>query len=251
MNRSLIVNADDFNLTRGVDRAILECHDNGIVSSTTFMANLPVENSTVRQLKKRKRLGLGIHLNATFQFPVSNPARVRSLLKDGKFRKVGEQLARPPKAKELLHEYSTQIERFIKIFGCKPTHLDTHHQLHNDPFFLGVLAETGRKFRLPIRASSLMLQSKYAAFRKQTVARFFFGNLTPEGHWTHGPLETILQNLPSGVSEIMCHPGVVDSDLKAVSSFTTGRAVEHRVFASPFFRKLLVEQGVALRHYGV
>ena len=80
---------------------------------------------------------------------------------------------------------------------------------------------------------------------------YFFGNLTPEGHWTPEPLEVILKNLPVGVSEIMCHPGIVDADLKAVSSFTTGRAVEHRVFSSGFFRKILADSGVKLVHFGM
>ncbi len=252
MNRSLIVNADDFNLTRGVDRAILECHDRGIVSSTTFMVNLPVEARTLSELKKRKKLGVGIHLNVTFRNPVLPSARVRSLLKaDGGFKKMPDQLSRLPKAGELAAEYSAQIEKFIRCFGRKPTHLDTHHQMHNHPFFLKILAETGRKYKIPIRKSALMNQSAFAHLRAQSPAFFFFGNLTPEGHWTKVPLENILRNIPMGLSEIMCHPGIVDKDLKSVSSFTTGRAVEHRLLASPALRKLLSEEGVTLRHYGV
>lgn len=252
MSRILIVNADDFNLTRGVDRAILECHDKGIVSSTTFMANLETEEHTVRELKKRKRLGVGIHLNVTFRFPVLKSAKVKSLLKeDGAFRKVGEQLARPPKAAELAAEYSAQIERFIKTFGRKPTHLDTHHQVHNHPFFLDVLAAVAHKFQLPIRSSCLMLQSQYARYRRRSITQFFFGNLTPEGHWTRLPLETVLENLPEGRSEIMCHPGVIDADLKAVSSFTKGRDTEHALFSRPALRKLLELRLIKLAHYGV
>lgn len=252
MTRALIVNADDFNLTRGVDRAILDCHDSGIVSSTTFMANLPIEVRTVSDLKKRKKLGVGIHLNVTFQRPLSPAWKIRSLLReDSSFKKMGDQLARLPKASELAIEYAAQIERFVSAFGRKPTHLDTHHQMHNHPFFLDVIYETGKKFRLPIRSSCLMLQSKYAKFKKQSITSFFFGSLLPQDHWTMGPLENLLRHIPQGISEVMCHPGIVDADLKAVSSFTTGRAVEHQVLSSPRLRKLLEDQGVVLRHYGV
>lgn len=247
------MNADDFNLTRGVDRAILECHDRGIVSSTTFMANLPVASSTVHELKKRKKLGVGIHLNVTFSKPVLAKMKVRSLTAGQEsFKKLKEQLGKLPSSSELFSEYAAQIQKFIKIFGKKPTHLDTHHQMHNHPFFLKVLSETAKKFQVPMRTSCLLNQP--ALLRKlkpPIVTDYFFGNLTPEGHWTHEPLETLLNNLPSGVSEIMCHPGIVDKDLKAVSSFTTGRAVEHRVFSSGFFRKILSDQGVRLVHFGM
>lgn len=249
----MIVNADDFNLTRGVDRAILECHDRGIVSSTTFMVNLPIESSTVSSLKKRKSLGVGLHLNVTFDRPVLTAVKIKSLTGGQvSFRKMKEQLAGLPSASELFHEYSAQVQKFIKVFGRKPTHLDTHHQMHNHPFFLKVLTETAKTFKVPMRTSCLLTQSALLKkIKSPIVTDYFFGNLTPEGHWTAGPLEVILKNLPSGVSEMMCHPGIVDADLKAVSSFTTGRAVEHQVFSSPRFRKILADQSVRLVHFGM
>lgn len=249
----MIVNADDFNLTRGVDRAILECHDRGIVSSTTFMVNLPVASSTVRELKKRKTLGVGLHLNVTFKSPILGAPKIKSLTSGhGSFRKMKEQLDGLPAASELFSEYSAQVQKFIKVFGRKPTHLDTHHQMHNHPFFLKVLTEAAKTFKVPMRTSCLLTQSALLKKLKSPIATdYFFGNLTPEGHWTAEPLEVILKNLPEGVSEIMCHPGVVDADLKSVSSFTTGRAVEHRVFSAPRFRKILSDSGVRLVHFGM
>lgn len=253
MSRFLIVNADDFNLTRGVDRAILYCHDRGIVSSTTFMINLPVASSTVRDVKKRKELGVGLHLNVTFNKPLLKTSKVKSLTGGHEnFRKMKEQLGVLPSASELFSEYSAQIEKFVKVFGRKPTHLDTHHQMHNHPFFLKVLSEIAKRFKVPMRTSCLLRQSSiFEKLKPPVVTDYFFGNLTPEGHWTHEPLEVILKNLPSGVSEVMCHPGIVDGDLKSVSSFTTGRAVELAVFSSGIFRKILSDYGIRLVHFGV
>ncbi|MBI3306286.1 MAG: ChbG/HpnK family deacetylase [Candidatus Omnitrophica bacterium] len=249
MKRVLIVNADDCNLTRGVTRAILECHDTGIVSSTTFMANLPVEPSTVRELKKRKNLGLGIHLNITFSKPVSKAGPIKSLLApNGNFRKLAEQFSKLPRASQVLEEYSAQIRHFKSIFGVLPDHLDTHHQVHDHPFFFGILIEAAKKSRLPIRRSALM--NSRLKMTNVVSPEFTFGNLTAEGYWRAGPLEAILRNLPEGVSEIMCHPGICDRELKTVSSFTTGREAERKLFRAPSLRRLLQSSGIALGRYG-
>ena len=251
MQRVLIVNADDCNLTPGVTRAILECHDRGILTSTTFMANLPVEAQTVRELKRRRNLGVGIHLNVTLGAPVEKPRHVRSLLEPGigTFRKRANQLAHLPETGDLAGEYRAQIERFIRLFGRRPTHLDTHHQLHDHPFFLKVLAGVARSLGLPMRRSKLFVQKEMRSGIKSTD--FFFGNLSPEGYWRPGPLETVLTHLPEGVSEIMCHPGKNDAALAALSSFTEGREEELRLFSSPGIRRLTENLGISRAHFGL
>ena len=250
MKRLLIVNADDCNLTPGVTKAILDCHDRGILTSTTFMINLPVETPTVRALIKRKNLGVGLHLNMTLGQPVSHPKQIRSLLSsEGRFRKVHEQLAKPPRAGEILTEYQNQIRRFRKIFGRLPTHLDTHHQIHDRPFFFQLLLKTARKNGLPVRRSQQTLTGIQKSSYKTTD--YFFGNLTTEGYWRKEALETILKNLPEGVSEMMCHPGKNDASLKKISSFTAGREVEWHLFRAPFFKQLISRLGVTLTHFGL
>ena len=281
MKRVLIVNADDCNLTSGVTQAILEGHDRGIVSSTTFLVNLAVEQKTVTAIRRRKKLGVGLHLNITLGRPVSTPGQVRSLIgKDRNFLKVGAALCGRPRnrhlgghpgpplrnSREIAVEYQNQILRFQKIFGRRPTHLDTHHQVHNHPLFFRVLAQVARRNRLPIRRSTQHLIARHpersegsrdpsVASRPQDDAvkttDYLFGNLSPEGYWRPGPLEAILENLPEGISEVMCHPGKNDSDLAAISSFTAGRAAEWRLFRLPALRKLLREKGILLSHFGL
>ncbi len=251
MKTLLIVNADDCNLTPGVTQAILDCHDEGILTSTTFMINLPVESKTIREIKKRKNLGVGIHLNVTLAEPVSKSSKIRSLLADGgRFKKLKEQLNHLPKAAELAIEYQSQIDLFKRIFARRATHLDTHHQVHGHPFFLNVLMQVAKQNHLPIRRSCLMptLQNQQ---QKIKTTDFFFGNLTPEGYWRPGPLETVLAHLPEGVSEIMCHPGRNDSDLKKISSFTTGREHEYRLFSSPRLKKEIARLPLQPTHYGL
>lgn len=247
--RLLIVNADDANLTPGVSQAILEAHATGIVTSTTLLVNLPLEATTVRAFKAAKSLGVGIHLNVTLGAPVSSPQKLNSLISgDGMFRKRDSQVHHPPEKKEVALEYKNQILLFKKHFGRLPTHMDTHHQVHDHPLYWDALIKTAKYFRLPVRRSLLSGKMKRAM---PACAARVLGDLNPEGYWRKNALLSVLRSLAPGISEVMCHPGIVDSDLRKITSFTTGRAHEFRLFRSPFLRRWIAAQGIRLTHYGM
>jgi len=248
MNRILIVNADDCNLTSGVTEGILECHHSGIVTSTTWLVNLPVaKESLFRSVRKSKRLGVGVHLNITLGRPVSDIKKVRSLIdKTGQFKKRPRQLGKSPVAGQVALEYENQISKFRKLFSRKPTHLDTHHQLHDHPLFFKVLVKVAARHRLPIRRSRLM--PPFGGQWKTT--NYFFGDFSPSGHWRPKSLRSVIGHLPEGISEIMAHPGHNDADLRAVSSFAAGRTAEFRAFSASSLRKHAQVNSVKLRHFG-
>lgn len=249
LRRLLIVNADDANLTQGVNQAILNAHAEGIVTSATFLINLPVEEKTVAGFKRAGRLGLGLHLNISLGRPVTIPARVSSLTCEAGFRKRDSLLEKLPAAYEVALEYQSQIRLFRKCFGRMPTHLDTHHQLHDHPFFLRVLTETAKSFRLPIRRSSLW-NRKTGRLPVLSSDRLW-GDLRPQKYWRKKSLTEALKKIPSGITEVMCHPGKVDPALKAVTSFTTGRYKEYQIFAARDLRKWVESRGIELTHYGM
>jgi len=259
MSRMLIVNADDGNLTQGVTEAILDCHDHGIVTSASWLVNLPWEDRTVRSIRRRSRLGVGLHLNVTLGLPVSKPQKVRSLTdRQGSFRRKEQQLSRLPKEAELALEYESQINHFRKIFNRYPTHLDTHHQVHDHPFFFRVISHVAHRYQLPIRRSQAMLPRTHrkmrpgaSPLRKLKTTDYLFGSLNPSDFWRQDTLESILWNLPEGMSEIMCHPGRDDRDLRSISSLTKGRASEFRLFRSASLRKRLKKHAILLSHYGL
>ncbi len=151
--KTLIINADDCNLTSQVTGAILKAHENGIVTSTTFLINLPVEQGDVRQLLARKKLGVGLHLNVTLGKPVAKPELIRSLLqKDGRFKKKDQYSEKKlPPVSEITEEFKAQLQRFVKVFKRLPTHVDVHHHMHDFRPFLDALAAIARKYKLPIR----------------------------------------------------------------------------------------------------
>ncbi len=245
----LIVNADDCNLTEGVTSSILDCHDRGIVTSTTFLVNLPIVSPAVRRLKARRGLGIGLHLNVTLGEPVSPRVRVPGLVdEDGKFGRLRGTKTAGIKPRELYGEYLAQAELFRKVFGRLPTHLDTHHQLHDFPLFYKVLVEVARRYRLPVRRSRLMKGKETGGIR---MPGRLFGSLDPECCWTRELLSATLRRLPDGVSEIMCHPGKNDAALRAISSLNKGRAQEARIFSSGRWRRTADKLGIVLTHYGV
>lgn len=245
--RQLVINADDCNLTKGVTRGILEAHDRGLVTSTTLLINLPLEIETVRRLKKRRRLGLGLHLNVTLGHPVSPASRVRSLVKDGRFRRPPDYVERAPSLQELIREYEAQIVLFQRHFGTKPDHLDTHHHLHDrEPFFKAV-ATVGKRWRLPIRRSQMFQRERYEK-ETQTLRTTdcLFGNLEAEFIWEETPFLGIVETLPEGTSEIGCHPGYCDAELRGISSFREAREKELKLFSDSRLRKILSQLGIEL-----
>src|SRR5207244_5428601 len=92
--RSLIVNADDYGLTAGVSRGIIDAHRRGIVTSTTLLVNRPVDPALIEALQS-SGLGVGLHMNLTLGPPVAPAKRVASLLDgEGRFVRDAREAAR-------------------------------------------------------------------------------------------------------------------------------------------------------------
>ena len=130
--RVLIVNADDFGLTRGVSRGILESYRRGIVTSTTLMVNRDADPAQLEDLRS-SGMGVGLHVNLTLGAPVSDTKRVASLLDDaGQFVRDARAQAQRARPEEARIEIGNQIEAFRRLMGRFPTHLDSHHHVARD-----------------------------------------------------------------------------------------------------------------------
>jgi len=249
--RSLIVNADDCNLTSGVTRAILDCHARGIVSSTTWLVNLPAKPDEVTAVRD-SGLGVGLHLNVSLGAPLSNLSDIRSLVtEEGLFKKRNDYVLRVPTAADLVKEYIKQIVKFEKVFGRLPTHLDTHHQLHDETVFMQALAHVAREKKLPVRRSALMSSPDFSRhYPGMLTTQSLFGNLDAKAFWTAEKLEGIIKALLPGTAEVMCHPGIWDADLQKLSSMTVPREKEHELFSSPHLKSVLEKHKIRLIHFG-
>lgn len=271
--RRLIVNADDFGLSPAVSGGILEAHTKGIVTSTTMMVNFPTADAAAAMALTAPRLGVGIHLNATGGPPVLRPEEVPSLLgPSGRFRRDYYALRYRIDVDELRREWRAQIEKFLS-FGLKPTHLDSHHHVHHLPPFLTVAVELAKEYGIPnirlVHQHDLrggfsinpteLLYRRYA--RRAELALATAGLKTPdrvlgcataagEPALTVDRLVTWLHNLSDGTSELMCHPGYVDEELRYRSSLLDHRVRELEVLIDPAARAAIKDSGIELINYG-
>src|ERR1043165_8189549 len=129
--KRLIVNADDFGLTSGINRAVIEGHCHGIITSTTVMVNMPGFADAARLAREHPSLGVGLHLNITQGQPLALASQVRSLTNErGEFwQKSSATLWRALKNElrvdEVAIELRAQIEKALAA-GIRLTHIDGH-----------------------------------------------------------------------------------------------------------------------------
>jgi predicted glycoside hydrolase/deacetylase ChbG (UPF0249 family) len=274
MSRQLIVNADDFGRTRGVSAGILRAHLDGIVTSTTAMMNLPgVVPDLHRARTEAPQLGLGVHLNFTVGRPLL-PVEWCSSLVDGHghFLTRDVLMAQPDRitADELHAELKSQITAFKNAMDRLPDHIDAHQFVHLYPPLFRVYLDLAESFKLPLRipfprivteldqvppiigdvppetAKSMLHADRQflvePEFKSPThfVATFYDQQATLEH------LLSVIENLPDGTTELMTHPGLVDDQLKAESSYHVQREQEVAVLTDPQVMARLTELDIKL-----
>ena len=251
MPARLIVNADDFGLTPGVNRAIAELHAAGALTSATLMATGPAFDDAVQLAARHPWLGVGCHVVLIDGRPVSPPHLVPTLLGDDglNFRASLKDfilaLSRGRvSAAELEREITAQIQ-FLQQAGIHVTHLDTHKHTHVAPEvaapLLRVAEATGiRAVRNPFEEPWSLRLGQTRTLRLLAVAgtRLFrrrFLNLpqirsgrvvttlgtigiSATGRLNQATLKAILDALPDGTWELVCHPGYHDSDLDRITT---------------------------------
>ena len=265
MNKQLIVNADDYGRAPGVSRGILTAHQEGIVTSTTVMINQPGVEGQLAEALACPRLGVGLHLVFTAWRPVLPPEAVTGLVDDsGLFLEQHDVWARaeriPPA--QLQAELSAQLERFVSLAGHLPDHLDCHHFVHLYPPFFQVYADLAAQFQLPVRvpfppeteflqaAKTLpflegfprdlvrgMIVTDSALIKARRLAHpdRFIGTFFGRDAVSLETLLGLLETLPDGVTELMCHPAFDDPAL-ASSSYRAEREIELHLLTQPAVR---------------
>jgi hopanoid biosynthesis associated protein HpnK len=283
--RRLIVNADDFGLTRGVNRAIVEASSNGIVTSSTLMANGQAFEDAIVHAKSASRLSIGCHVVLVDGSPVLGGQQASTLFDqkadDGRFydglgafalRAVSGRVD----ADEIEAEVTAQIRK-LQSAGVSVSHLDTHKHTHILPQVLRALLRAARTcgvpaVRNPFGPVRFSILAKYPRLWKRygqvTVLNRLGGRfrnsvtnagmLTTDG--TVGVVATgamdsylfrsIVDSLPEGTWELVCHPGYNDAELGSIRTrLRESRAVELRLLTSPKALELLVRSGVQLISY--
>jgi predicted glycoside hydrolase/deacetylase ChbG (UPF0249 family) len=246
--RRLIVNADDYGLTAGVSRGILEAHRVGIVTSTTLLVNRPVDPALIDELKA-SGLGVGLHMNLTLGPPVAPATRVPSLVDgEGRFVRDAREAAKRARADEARIELGMQIDEFRRIMGRFPTHLDSHHHVGRHEPILDLVLDFARAIRVPVRTQDPEVRA-IARQRALKTPDHFMGESGPDAYWSSERVLAHLRELPGGVTEFMTHPGYYDDDL-AYSRYGRQRETEMTGLTDPAARALIERAGIRLIHFG-
>lgn len=217
----LIVNADDFGYSKGVNLGILEAHLNGIVTSATIMTNMPGFDHAVELAKQHPTLRVGIHLVLTCGKPVST--NVSTLVDEkGDFLSLSYvKEHRSFSLDDVKREWRAQIQRFLAT-GLIPSHFDSHHHVHTLPELLPVVQELSALYKLPVRSSTQGPLPNVIPYSNVFVDTFYASGLSEKYFDT-------LANRPDlqgKIVEIMTHPAFLDGDILRGSSYTIDRVKE-------------------------
>jgi len=282
--RRLIINADDFGYTSGVNRAIVEAHTHGVVTSSTLMATGAAFAEAVSLSAGLPRLSTGCHVVLIDGMPALDPEKIPSLTESRRFRDgltgfAAQALVGRMAADEIAAEARAQIQK-IQAAGIAVSHIDTHKHAHLFPRVLRPLLKAARECgvfavrnpfgpRLPLRSHQLFtkpnLWTRYAEL--QVLQRFADkfraaidreGFATPDGTLgieVTGTLderlfEAIASAIPDGTWEFVCHPGYNDGELQAANTrLRASREMELRVLTLPSARQILAQRGIELISY--
>lgn len=284
--KRLIVNADDFGFTRGVNAGIVRAYETGIVTSTTIMANGAAFQDAVELARENPGLGVGCHMTIVGGQPVADISRIPSLVDDERtlpstLTKLMIKLARGSvSTDEIANEFRAQLERVVGA-GIRPTHLDTHKHSHTHAQVMEALARVAGEFgikcvRNPFeglfarpRLSSLskwayLKQSALSAAIQPGAVQFnrlarTYGLKTPDrfigvrltGMLDSAAIRSMMESLSEGTTELMCHPGVSDDDLnRAKTRLRREREHELEALCDPELKRFAAEQGIELINFG-
>lgn len=279
----LIVNADDFGLSRGINDAIFAAHTDGILTSASLMANQPASEHAVELLHKMPHLGVGVHLNLTSGTPVLSPREVPSLVgDDGAFRPpdaLFQKLWRfQVSAAHVEAEFRAQI-RWLKDRGVQLLHADSHLHVHIYPAALGpfirALKREGiKRIRAPrctvwpahgptggphagAIARRLLVHGYRTALQKTALRNFLmphsrisFRAAERRDHSSIGRCwTTALDHLPAATFELACHPGFFERGFSESDRIAAQRQEETKWLTSDDLRQAVARNRVQLIRY--
>ena len=282
MKKKLIVNADGFGFTSGVNRGIIDSIEKGIVRSTSALANMPAIEEVGEFQKRFPDVSIGIHFNLTVGKPVSSLEEVQSLVNaKGEFfgkEFVPRLLTGRIKFAEMVRELDNQVKRLVEL-GVRPTHFDGHQNKHLYPQFFLAALRVAKKWNIKcMRSHNRCLFIKggnrlkkllfyYVSHPQRAITHSISRALTWYAHLNNirtadrlitpgyadhskkSSLETwlgIIETLPPGINEIYCHPGYPDDFLAKHAVYVEERKIEVEVLTNPELKQAIKEQGIQL-----
>jgi chitin disaccharide deacetylase len=221
--RYLIVNADDFGQTAGINRGIVEAHERGVVTSASLLVLHPAAAEAAELARRHPALSVGLHLD------YGEWGRVRDT-----WYPIYEVDARSPRA--ALRAARRQLERFRELMGRDPTHLDSHQHAHRIEPVQAVALTLAAELGVPLRHFTDAVRYQ-GSFYGHVNGEPRLEAITPEA------LAALIAELQPGVTEIGCHPGYPEG---LYSSYCDERRTELATLCSPVVRSSLATYAIEL-----
>lgn len=249
MERVLIVNADDFGLSKGQNFGIIEACKNGLVTSTTALVNGAAISHAAQLSRCVPELAVGMHFVLTLGEPLT---AMPGLTREGRLGKWIWQMAEEDTLPldEIARELESQYRRFIELFGQEPTHIDSHHHVHMItqiyPIVAAFAREKGVALRIDRQLATLSGLAQDAARSSEGFASEFYGESVSQ--------TLFLQTLDASLArdekslEVMCHPAFVDNTIMG-SAYCYPRLTELDVLTSETLKLAVAERGYRLGTY--
>ena len=226
--RGLIVNADDFGQSSGVNRGVARAHEEGIVTSATLMVRWPAAEEAAAYALAHPALSVGLHLDLGEWEHADGEWRARYEVVD------------PNDHEAVEAEVAAQVDEFRRLLGRHPTHLDSHQHVHRQEPVRSALRRAGDRLGIPVRQASDAVR-----YRGDFYGQDGRGWPVPDAI-TVDALVALLESLPEGVTELGCHPGEPDG---LDSTYRTERATEVATLCDPRVRSAVGRLGLRLHSF--
>lgn len=238
----LIVNADDFGLSEGVNYGIVSAFKNGIVKSTTAMVNMPAFKHGVELLKENQGLGCGVHLTLSLGKPVLNDHKT-IVDENGNFHRriTNELVSEKFDLEEVYREFCCQIDTAME-HGVNISHLDSHHHVHTLASLKPVIEKIVNKYELPIRGGF-----EEAIDYDNVIALIdsFYNENVTEDYFKRN----IDKLKEFDKVDLMSHPAFIDKSLYNATSYSLKRMDEYEILISDSVKDLLEENNIVITNY--
>lgn len=268
--RRLIIEADDFGISPGVNEGIRKALNSGLVKSTNVLINFPYATEALDLQASYPDISIGVHINLTCGYPISKISEVKSLVEPstGKFYEYKDFNRRLIYGKirlgELKREMEAQINKAFEL-GLRITHINSHHGIHSNPIIFALLLKVGakrgiNKLRATTRYYPYLSRGKRGNFLKRFLGRLEkiyskLYNYKMVDYYLVLKNKNILNNwlylsgIPAGTSETSCHPGYVDDILKNFSEYTYEREEELDILVSENLKEFFIRNSITLISY--
>lgn len=223
--RFLVVNADDFGMSRAINRGIVEAHERGIVTSASLLVLGPAAKEAASYAVRRPELGLGLHVD------------LGEWAWDGAGWRAVYKRVPLDDPSAIADEVETQLRAFRDLVGRGPMHLDSHQHVHRQEPARGVILAFSKALGVPLRECTEGVRF-WGAFYGQTN----HGESLPDMIGVEALLG-FLDKLQPGITELACHPGADDGP---GPGYRAERVCETMTLCDPRVRAAIAERGITL-----